>query len=225
MKVLLFGASGMVGQGVLREALTAPDVMLVQTVGRSPHHSDVAKHRDIAHGNLFDLTSIEQDLEGFDLCFFSLGVSSAGMSEADYAHITYDLTLSIARTLLPLNPNMVFIYVSGAGTDTSEGSRSMWARVKGRTENALLQMPFRGVYLFRPGLIQPLDGIRSRTRSYRLLYTALAPALTLVRTIAPGSILTTAQLGRAALTVGREGAAKPILEARELRELGRSSGS
>jgi uncharacterized protein YbjT (DUF2867 family) len=140
MKVILFGATGMVGQGVLRECLLSGDVSAVLAIGRSATGQRDAKLREIVQKDLPDLTAIEADLTGYDACFFCLGVSSAGMREADYTRVTYDLTLTVAGTLLKINPDMTFIYVSGTGTDSSEKGRSMWARVKGRTENDLLKL-------------------------------------------------------------------------------------
>ena len=170
MKVLLFGATGMVGQGVLRECLLAPDVERVQTVGRSATGQQHAKLGALVHPDLWDYSSIEPELTPFDACFFCLGVASSGLNEAEYTHLTYDLTLAAATTLARVNPAMTFIYVSGMGTDASEKGRLMWARVKGRTENAVRRLPFKAAYAFRPGVIQPLHGITSRTPSYRNFY-------------------------------------------------------
>lgn len=176
MRVLLFGATGMVGQGVLRECLLDSDVESVVVVGRSTTGQQHAKLRELLYSDFLDFSPIEQQLSGFDACFFCLGVSSAGMSEEHYRRITYDFTLAAARVLARLNPNMTFIYVSGTGTDSSENGRSMWARVKGKTENDLLRLPFHA-YMFRPGLIVPLHGIRSRTGLYRAFYALLGPLL------------------------------------------------
>ena len=177
MNVLLFGATGMVGAGVLRECLRDPDVGLVQTIGRTPTNQHDPKLREIVHPNLWDYTSIESQLSNFDACFFCLGVASAGMSEQEYTRLTHDLTLAAAKTLARLNPQMTFVFVSGAGTDGTGQGRLMWARVKGRTENDLRQLPFKAVYSFRPGVIQPLHGIRSRTPLYRKsVHGARAPA-------------------------------------------------
>jgi len=217
MKVILFGATGMVGQGVLRECLLDPDVELVQTVGRTSAGVQHPKLRDSVHADLFQYQSIESQLTGFDACFFCLGVASSGMKEADYQRITYQLTLAAAETLLRLNPRMTFIYVSGSGTDSSEHGRMMWARVKGKTENALLRLPFQAAYMFRPGFIQPLDGIQSKTPWYRLFYTLTAPVLPLLRRLFPNQILTTQQIGRAMLHVAENGAPRPILEASDIR--------
>jgi uncharacterized protein YbjT (DUF2867 family) len=216
MNVLIFGATGMVGQAALRECLEAADVHTVQTVGRTPTGQTHPKLQQLVHTNLMDLQAIEPKLTGFDACFFCLGVSSPGMSEADYTRLTYDLTLAVATVLARLNPTMTFVYVSGAGTDSSESSRQMWPRVKGRTENALRRLPF-SVYLFRPGIIQPLHGIKSKTASYRTFYTLTAPLLPLVRRLFPNQILTTDQIGRAMLTVARRGWPQAVLESRDIR--------
>ena len=212
MNVLIFGASGMVGQGVLRECLLAVDVALVQGVGRSLTGQSHAKLRELIHGNMYDYASIESQLQGFDACFFCLGVSSVGMSEPDYTRVTFDLTLAAATTLARLNPQMTFIYVSGTGTDSTEQGKSMWGRVKGRTENALQRLPFKGVYLFRPGVIQPMYGVRSKTKLYQTLYTILSPLLSTLRALMPRWILTTESIGRAMLAVARRGAGKQVLE-------------
>lgn len=219
MNVLLFGATGMVGQGVLLECLAAQDVALVQTVGRLATGQRHARLREVVQPDLFDCSAITDDLKGFDACFFCLGVSSAGMSEADYTRLTYDLTLAVAQTLASLNPGMTFTYVSGAGTDSTEQGRSMWARVKGRTENALQRLPFRAVYLFRPGVIQPLDGIRSKTTAYQRFYSLARPLLTPLRRLLPNAILTTQSMGQAMLNAVRFGAPKPVLEAADIRVL------
>lgn len=222
MKILIFGATGMIGQGVLRECLAAGDVESVTSIGRNlvaPH----PKLKQIARADLMDYTDIEHDLISFDACFFCLGVSSGGMSEADYTRLTYDVTMAAAKTLSRLNANMVFTYVTGAGTDSSQKGRVMWARVKGKTENDLIKLPFRGVYLFRPGVIQPLDGIQSKTASYRILYKIMAPILPLARAWFPNAIVTTAEMGRAMLAVARQGAGREVLEARDIGRWARQS--
>jgi uncharacterized protein YbjT (DUF2867 family) len=223
MNVLLFGATGMVGQGALRECLLAPDVALVQTIGRTATGQQHPKLREIVHADLFHCDAIADDLKGFDACFFCLGVSSAGMQESEYQRLTYDLTLAVARVLAPLNPGMTFIYVSGAGTDSTEQGRQMWARVKGRTENALRQLPFKAVYLFRPGMIQPLHGIRSKTPSYQFFYSLAGPLLTPLRKLFPNAILTTQIMGQAMLNSVRCGAPKAVLESGDIRLLAEPS--
>jgi uncharacterized protein YbjT (DUF2867 family) len=212
MKVLLFGATGMVGQGVLRECLLDPGVETVLAVGRNATGMRDPKLREIVHGDLFDLSAIEGELSGFDACFYCLGVSSVGMAEDAYRHITFDMTISVARTLARLNPGMTFIYVSGMGTDSSEHGRSAWARVKGQTENALLRLPFQASYMFRPALIVPLHGIKSKTKLYRALYMVMGPILPLLNRLFPKYVTTTERVGRAMLKAARQGADKRVLE-------------
>jgi uncharacterized protein YbjT (DUF2867 family) len=219
VNVIIFGASGMVGQGVLRECLLDPAVERVLSVGRSPLDQQHAKLREIIRSDLADLAPIEGELSGYDACFFCLGVSAAGMSEERYRQITYDLTLSAATLLARLNPAMTFSYVSGMGTDSSERGRSMWARVKGQTENALLKLPFKAAYMFRPGLIQPLNGIKSKTRLYRAIYAVTGLLLPLLRRAAPKFVTTTEQLGRAMIAAARVGAPSPILETSDINQL------
>jgi uncharacterized protein YbjT (DUF2867 family) len=219
MKVILFGATGMVGLGVLRECLLDPDVQGVLAIGRSTTGQQNPKLREVAPKDLFDLSPIEAELAGYDACFFCLGVSAAGMTEQAYHHTTYDLTLGAAQILARRNPGMTFIYVSGQGTDSSEHGRMMWARVKGKTENALLKLPFKAV-MFRPGFIQPMHGITSKTKAYRVLLALFGPIIPLLRALFPQSITTTEQVGRAMLKVAKQGARKPILEAKDLIALG-----
>jgi uncharacterized protein YbjT (DUF2867 family) len=219
MKVILFGATGMVGQGVLRECLLDADVESVLAVGRSPTGQRHAKLNEIVHDNFLDYSAIESQLAGYDACFFCLGVSSVGMDEQRYRHLTYDITLAAARTLAKLNPQMVFVYVTGRGTDSSEQGRLMWARVKGKTENDLLKLPFRAAYMFRPAGIQPLHGIRSKTAWYQAVYVIAAPLLTLLNRIAPKYVTTTEQVGRAMIKVARDGFPKPVLESEDINRL------
>lgn len=216
MKVLIFGATGMVGQGVLRECLLAGDVEVVATVGRTAAGTHDAKMREIVHGDMSNYAGIEDSLAGFDACFFCLGVASTGMKQADYERVTYGFTLAAAETLSRLNPGMTFIYVSGSGTDGSEKGGMMWARVKGRTENALLRLPLKA-YMFRPGFIQPMDGIRSKTPSYRVFYKVIGPLMPVLRWALPNAVLSTREIGQAMLNVARRGYDKRILEARDIR--------
>ncbi len=220
MKVILFGGTGMVGQGVLRECLRDPRVEHVLSIGRNPIGQHHAKLREIRHGDFLDWSLLEKALTGFDACFFCLGVSSVGMSEEDYRRVTYDYTLSAAKTLARLNPGMTFIYVSGMGTDSSEKGHSMWARIKGRTENALLELPFKAAYMFRPAWIQPMNGIKSRTKLYRLFYSASGPFLPLLKKLLPSTMTTTEWLGRAMIQAAVSGYSKPVLETRDINELG-----
>jgi uncharacterized protein YbjT (DUF2867 family) len=218
MKVILFGATGMVGQGVLRECVVDPEVETVLVVGRSPTGQRDAKLREIVHTDLSDLSAIEGQFAGYDACFFCLGVSSAGMSEEAYRRVTYDLTMSVAQAMVRQNPRLTFTYVSGQGTDSSERGRMMWARVKGRTENALLKLPFNA-YMFRPGFIQPVHGVRSKTRLYRALYAVTAPLYPVLKKIAPNQLTSSEQVGRAMITVARTGAPKRVLETRDINSL------
>jgi uncharacterized protein YbjT (DUF2867 family) len=222
MRVVVFGASGMVGRGVVRECLLADDVERVVVVGRSPFGEQHAKLRDVVHADFSNFTALESELAGFDACFFCLGVTSSGLTQADYTRITYDTTLAAARAFVRAAPNSVFVYVSGAGTDSTEKKRTMWARVKGKTENALLAMPFRAAYMFRPALIQPRYGVVSRTRSYRIFYTLLWPLLPLLRAF-PSITTTTDRVGRAMLTCVRSGAARPIVTSRDINALANRS--
>lgn len=211
----------MVGQGVLRECLLDPGVELVQTIGRTVTGAQDPKLRELVHSDMWQYGDIEPTLTGFDACFFCLGVASAGMTEPDYKHVTYDLTMSAAETLARLNPGMTFVFVSGAGTDSSEHGRLMWARIKGKTENALLRLPFHAAYMFRPGIIQPLHGIQSKTASYRMFYAIGKPLLPVLRGLFPAYILTTEQIGCAMLRVARSGASMHVLESADIAVLGR----
>ncbi len=219
MKVILLGATGMVGQGVLRECLLDPEVESVLAIGRSATGQQHKKLHEILHKDLFDLSVIEGRLSGHDACFFCLGVSAVGMDEQAYRRVTYDLTISAAGTLAKLNPTMTFIYVSGAGTDSTERGRMMWARVKGKTENALLQMPFKAAYMFRPAYIQPLHGIRTKTKWYRALYAMMGPLYPVWKLLFPKYVTTTECVGRAMLKVAKRGAPKRVLENQDINSI------
>lgn len=225
MKVIIFGATGMVGQGVLRECLLDDEISSLLTVGRTTTGIASRKLLEIQHSDLLDYGPIEGRLAGFDACFFCLGISSAGMKEADYERLTFGITLAAAETLSRLNPEMVFTYVSGAGTDSSEQGRVMWARVKGRTENALLKLPFRDAYMLRPGVIRPMHGAVSKTTSYRLLYAVISPVLPVLQWAFPSSILTTEIVGRAMIRVAKGGYSRQILEAADIYTAGRENGA
>jgi len=205
----------MVGQGVLRECLLDPEVELVQIIGRTASGVQHAKIREMVQSDLLNYADVEPQLAGFDACFFCLGISVSGTTEADYERITYGITMALAQVLERLSPGLTFVYVSGAGTDSSEQGRMMWARVKGKTENALLRL-FKTAYMFRPGTIQPVHGERSKTRAYRIAYTILGPILPLLRRAFPRQILTTEQIGRAMLNVTKHGAPKRILESPDI---------
>jgi uncharacterized protein YbjT (DUF2867 family) len=216
MKVLIFGATGMVGRGVLLECLRDPEIEMIVTLGRTPTGLHESKLREIIHADLLNFAAMEDSLTGFDAGFFCLGVSSTGMTEPDYERITYGYTFAAAEALSHVNPGMKFIYVSGSGTDSSEKGRSMWARVKGRTENALLRLPLQA-YMFRPGFIEPLDGIQSRTPLYRKFYALSRPAFPMLRRLFPNQVLSTRQIGRAMINVAQLGYPKQILEPRDIR--------
>jgi uncharacterized protein YbjT (DUF2867 family) len=219
MKVILFGATGMIGQAVLRECLLDPEVEAVLAIGRAPSGKSHPKLRELTPPDLFDLTAFEPQLLGYDVCLFCLGVSSVGMKEAAYHRITYELTLSVAETLCRIAPQMRFLYVSGGSTDGTEQGRIMWARVKGKTENALLRLPFRSAHMLRPAYIQPLHGIRARTRSYRILYAIFAPLYPLLKLLFGDYVTTTEILGRAMVRLAKLGGAA-IYENRDLNVVG-----
>src|SRR4051794_28880547 len=219
MKVILFGATGMVGQGVLRECLVDAGVTDVLVVGRGPTGKTHAKLREITHDNFLDYAAIEPQLTGYDACFFCLGVSSIGLSEERYRQVTYDITLAAARTLVKLNPGMVFTYVTGRSTDSTEQGPVMWARIKGKTENDLLKLPFKAAYMFRPAAIAPLHGVRSKTAWVQAAIVVFGPLFRLLYRIAPNQVTTTEQVGRAMIKVVRQGYQKPVLEVADINSL------
>jgi uncharacterized protein YbjT (DUF2867 family) len=219
MRVILFGATGMVGQGVLRECLLDPGVERVLAVGRTATPQREEKLHDLVVANFLDFSALDRELSGYDACFFCLGITSAGMTEADYRRVTYDFALAASQTLLRLNPEMTFVFVSGAGADSTGRGRVMWARVKGQTENALLALPFKGVYVFRPAAIQPLHGIRSKTAWINAAYAVLGWLYPVFKRLAPDYVTTTEQVGRAMLAVARRGAPKRVLENADINRL------
>ncbi len=213
-KVLIFGATGMVGQGALRECLLDPGVEQVVCVGRAHSGGADPKLRDIVLSDLFAVGEREAELTGFDACFFCLGVSVVGLAEADYTRVTYQLPVTVAEVLARLNPGMTFVHVSAQGAD--ERSRFMWARVKGRTERALGALPFKATYILRPGFIQPLHGIKSKTGWYNVLYALTAPLASALATFFPAAATTTEKIGRAMIAVTRDGYSKKILESADV---------
>ena len=219
MNVVLFGATGMVGQGVLRECLLDPEVQNVLSIGRATTGQRHPKLRELVHRDFLDFSAIESELAGFDACFFCLGVSSVGMKEEDNRRVTYDFTMAAARVLVRHNPGMTFVYVSGTGTDSSERGRTMWARVKGKTENDLLGLPFKAAYMFRPGAIVPLHGIKSKTKLVRFSYAAMGPLLPLLRAVFPRYVTDTERLGKAMIRVAKQGGPKRVLETADINEL------
>lgn len=219
MKVILFGGTGMVGQGVLRECLLDASVESVLVVGRSPTGQHHAKLQEIRHDDFMNFSAIESELSGYDACFFCLGVSSIGMDAERYRHLTYDVTLAAANTLIRLNPGMVFTYVTGRSTDSTEQGPVRWARVKGKTENDLLKLPFKAAYMFRPAGIQPLHGVRSKTSWVQAIYVVAAPMLSYLARTAPKYMTTSQQLGRAMIKVARDGYPKPVLESEDINSI------
>lgn len=228
MKALLFGATGMIGQAVLRECLADPRVTEILVVGRSPLDpaapagpgTSVAGtvFGELEHQDFTDFDGVATELTGYDACFFCLGVSSAGMSEADYTRITYDFTLAAAEVIARQNPDLRFLYVSGAGTDSSEQGRAMWARVKGRTENALSGLPFHS-FAVRPGFVQPRHGVRSRTTLYRVIYSVGRFLYPVLRRIAPGVMIDSQTLARGMVELAANGSPEKIVTSNELRRL------
>jgi uncharacterized protein YbjT (DUF2867 family) len=219
MKIIIFGATGMVGQGVLRECLLDSRIESVLSIGRSLTNIVHPKLKELNHQDLTNYHGLDAQLTGFDACFFCLGMQSSGKTETEYVRVTYDFTIAAAETLLRLNPQMIFIYVSGEGADSSEKSRTMWARVRGKTENALLRMPFKAVYIFRPGVIQPLNGIQSKTKSYRIFYNLTKPLLPIFRLAFPTLVSTTENIGRAMISVAIHGYEKKILKTADFNKI------
>jgi hypothetical protein len=215
MKVILLGSSGMVGKGVLLECMDDPNVEKILLINRSPIRIIHPKIKEIIHYDFNDLSTLKDELKGFDTCFFCLGITSAGLNEEKYTKITYDLTLNFARAFVTTNPNSVFCYVSGAGTDSSEKGRSMWARVKGKTENDLLKLPFKAAYMFRPGYIQPLKGIRSKTGWYNAVYVVFKPLYFLLKPF-KSFVTDTVSLGKAMINVALKGYEKKIIESSDI---------
>jgi len=222
MKVLIYGATGMVGRAVLRECLIDPGITAVQTVGRSATGLSHPKLVELVQSDLTRYPETINDLRGYDACFFCLGVSSGDVGEDQYVRLTYDLTTAVARILAGLNAKMTFVYVSGAGTDSTESGSVMWARVKGRTENAVLAL-FENAYMFRPAAIEPVHGEISHTRSYRIAYRVVKPVLPLLRRLFPRFVITSEEIGRAMIRVARSGWPTRVLESIDIRDCARAS--
>ncbi|MGA3287222.1 MAG: NAD-dependent epimerase/dehydratase family protein [Bacteroidota bacterium] len=222
IKAIIFGATGMVGEGVLHEALKHPDVESILVIGRRSCNVKHQKLKELLHKDFFDYSTIGEHLRGFNACFFCLGVSSFGMNEQDYRRITYDLTMQVATTLTKLNPEMTFCYVSGTGTDSTEQGKMMWARVKGRTENHLTRLPFKAVYLFRPGLMKPTKG----QKNVKPLFKMLGLLYPLWKVLSPKNVCTLEEVGIAMIQAARIGYTKQILENKDIAQLaGTNSGS
>ena len=221
MRVVLFGATGMIGQGVLRECLLDPEVTEVLSVARRTTNQEHPKLREIVHQDFTNFSSIASELSGYDACFFCLGVSSVGMSEENYRRVTHDTAVAAAKILLEKNPGFTFVFVSGMGADSSESGGTMWARVKGATENTLLSMPFKASYVVRPAAVRPVHGERSRATTTRVGYALFGWLVPVVGFVFPKYITTTERLARAMLHLARHGGPKRVLESADLDELGR----
>ncbi len=221
MKVVITGASGMVGQGVLKECLKSDAISEVVVLVRHPLNEHSKKLVQVIINDFSNETQLKQleNLHHMDACFYCLGVSAGGLNEQEYKDLTHDITMNIAKQLQPNNPNLTFIYVSGAGADSSEQGRMMWARVKGKTENDLQKQGFKQALAFRPGLIQPLDGIKSRTKAYRITYALMSWIFPILKRIAPKSYVTTRQIGKAMINVTKNGYDKNIVEVEDILNL------
>jgi uncharacterized protein YbjT (DUF2867 family) len=219
MRVVLFGATGMIGSGVLLECLADPRIESVVSVVR--HTCGVAhpKLHELIHEDFLDLVPVCADFAGADACLYCLGISSAGMKEEDYRRVTYDFTMAAAKEVLAESPHATFCFVSGAGTDSTGRGRVMWARVKGQAEQALLAMPFKGAYMFRPGYIQPMKGVRSKTALYQMIYSVAGPLYPLMRTLMPSYLTTTVDLAHAMLEAARAGYERHVLETPDINRL------
>lgn len=215
-KVIITGATGMVGKGVLLECLDNETVDEVLVIGRNSLQLEHPKLKELIHQDFTDFANVKDQLIGFDACFFCLGVSSQGMKEEDYKRITYDFTLSLAKTLFEINRGVTFNYVSGEGTDSAEKSRMFWARVKGKTENDLLNFGFKKAFMFRPGLIIPLRGIKSRTKSYQFMYDYFMWLVKLVKILAPNSVVSTTQIGNAMINSLEKTYPKNVLRPKDI---------
>lgn len=218
IKAILTGATGMVGEGVLHECLQHPDVEKVLVINRKPCGVSHPKLEEIIHSDFFNVTPIENMLSGYNACYFCLGVSSVGMKEDEYRKLTYDLTMHVASTLAKLNTDMTFCYISGAGTDSTEKGRMMWARVKGKTENDLMKLPFKKAYMFRPGYMHPTPGLKNTLPYYKWIGW-MYPVF---RLVFPGSVSTLKELGQAMIKVVLKGYEKQILEVRDIAKLARA---
>ena len=216
IKVILTGATGMVGKGVLLECLDHASVDEVLAIGRGSTGIQHAKLKELIHKDLSDFSSITHLLQGYDACYFCLGISAAGLKEDEYKRITHGYTLALAKALYAINPALTFTYVSGEGTDSTEKGRMMWARVKGKTENDLLNLGFRQAFMFRPGAIIPLRGIKSRTKAYQFMYDYFMWLVKLIKLISPNSVVNTTQIGLAMIHATLEGYEKLIIRPKDI---------
>lgn len=212
IRAIVTGVTGMVGEGVLHECLLHPDVEAVLVITRKGTGVKHAKVKEILLDNFLDLSAIENSLTGYNACFFCLGVTSLGKNENLYHHLTYDLTLYVAETVSRLNNNLTFCYVSGVGTDSTEQGKTMWASVKGKTENALLLLPFRKAYMFRLGYIQPTKGLSNTLKGYKFL-SWLYPVW---KTLLPKYVCTLREVGLAMINIVRIGYEKQLIEVKDI---------
>ena len=219
IRAIITGVTGMVGEGVLHECLQHPDVESVLVINRKPCGVKHEKLKEIIHKDFFDLSSIENQLTGYNACYFCAGVSSVGKKEGEYRHITYDLTLNFAKTLLKQNQYMTFCYVSGSGTDSTEKGRLMWARVKGKTENDLLKLGFKDAYMFRPGFIKPTKGLKNAYKSY-MFFTPFYP---IFRKLFPKFVVTLEEIGLAMINVTLFGSEKKVLECLDIAQIAKQN--
>ncbi len=222
INAIIFGSTGMIGQGLVLECLENPQVESILLINRQPCGMSHKKLKEIIHQDFFDLSSIENEFKNKNTCFFCLGISAVGLDEPAYDKITFDLTINVAKTLLKINPDHTFCYVSGAGTDSSEKGNAMWARVKGKTENALLAMPFKKSYMFRPGYIQPTRGIKSKTKWYNIVYIVFKPMYYLLKRF-KNLVTDTDRMAKAMINAVAFGSDKKILGVREINILSRNS--
>ncbi|MFZ9046159.1 MAG: NAD-dependent epimerase/dehydratase family protein [Cyclobacteriaceae bacterium] len=212
MKVIVTGATGMVGKGVLLECLDHPEIANVLSISRRKLNMHHPKLTELIHADFTAFEAISNQLTGYDACYHSMGVSSAGRSEQDFKRLTYDVSLSLAKSYHAANPEGIFTYVTGVGTDSTEKGRTMWARVKGKTENDLLKLGFKAAYMYRPGGIIPLRGIKSSTRLYQFFYDYFMWLLNLIKWLSPSSVVNTTQIGFSMINVTLSGYHKSILE-------------
>ncbi len=216
MKVIITGATGMVGKGVLLECLDHKDIEEALVIGRNRLEMQHPKLKEIIHKDFSDFSAVSEELKGYDACFYCMGVSSVGMKEAAYKKVTYDFAMALAKVLFKNNPKMTVTYVSGEGTDSTEKGRSMWARVKGKTENDLLNMGFKQAFMFRPGAIIPLRGIKSRTKAYQFMYDYFMWLVKLIKAMAPNSVVNTTQVGLAMINAVQRGYSTTILRPKDI---------
>ena len=221
LRVIFFGASGMVGAAVLQECLENPAVEKVLVVGRSTCGRQHPKLSELLHSDLFDLRPVAASLKGYNACFYTVGITSVGMNEADYTRLTYDMTKSVAEFLLAQNPDMAMVFVSGGGSDSTEKGSVMWARIKGKAENLLLKMPFRSITIVRLAGLIPAKGFKSKTLLYKIFYVPLSPVLPLMARALPGLVTTPQILGRTFIRGAQGLIPKQILESRDIHAFGK----